>query len=186
MAYCRPPAAAPTNQVMTFSSNVAPTANALTNTTCAIGSTLLGGIAAITPSLAAGTDGIVFAYMNLINTLNITGKNLYITGVTVQGVVTTILANAVTYEYSIAFGDTVVSMVNNEVAFDHAPRFVPLGIESFAIPVGSLGSQGINVLFETPIVIRPREYIHLIARNITAASATGTITLIAQFNGYWD
>ena len=189
MSYCKPPAAAVTTQTTYYSNNVAPTAIALTNTTGAISG--IGGISAVTPSLATGTDGIIFYYLNIANTLNITGKNLYITGVTVQGVVTLALANAFVWEYSLTIGSLSVVLSTAETssfatATTHEPRRIPIGIESFAVGLGSLGGKGINILFDTPLVIRPSEYVELIARSLGAAAATGTITVICQFNGYWE
>lgn len=189
MSYCKPPAATTTTQTTNYSNNVAPTASALANTASALAG--LGGISAVTPSLATGTDGIIISYLNIANTLNITGKNLYITGVTVQGVVTLALANGFVWEYSLTIGASSLSLLTPEtISFTtsttHEPRRIPIGIESFAVGLGSLGGKGINILFDTPLVIRPSEYVQLIARSLGAAAATGTITVIYQFNGYWD
>ena len=173
-----------------YTNNVAPAAAALTNTTALV--TALGGIANITPSAALNLDGIIFSYQNPVPTANITGRNLYITGVDVQGIVTTAIANAMAYIYSIAYGHTAVSLATADTASfitatTHAPRIVPIGIESFTtLTAGSLGGTGIHVTFPSPIVVRPGEFIALMARNPIAAAATGTISVTCGFNGYYE
>ena len=156
----------------------------------------MGGIAAFLPTLTANNDGIVFSYTNLAATVNITGRNLYITGVDVQGVVSVVLAgnaSPVIPIYSIAFGQTAVSLATAETtsfatSTTHAPKVVPLGIESYgaAAAVGTLGGQGIHVQFPSPIVVRPGENIALICRNAGVVTTSGAITVVAAFNGYWE
>ena len=174
-----------------WTNNAAPTAVAVTNTTAAF--TGLGGIAAVLPTLAAASDGIVFSYQNPAPTINITGRNLVIRGVKVQGAVSVILAGGpVIYAYAVAFGHTAVSLATAETASfatatTHAPRIAPLGIESYAATaaVGTLGA-GAFVQFANPIVVRPGEFVALLARNIGVVTTTGAITIVAAFDSYWE
>jgi hypothetical protein len=169
-----------------------PTAVALTNTTAAF--TGLGGIAAVLPTLAANSDGIVFNFTNPAPTINITGRNLVINGAQVQGVVSVILAGGpVVYAYAVAFGQTAVSLATAETgsfvtATTHAPRIVPLGIESYAATaaVGVVGSQGLTLTLANPMVVRPGESVALIVRNIGVVTTTGAITITAVFDSYWE
>lgn len=175
-----------------WTNNTAPTAAVLTNTAAAF--TGLGGIAAILPTLAAQSDGIVFAYQNPVPSINITGRNLVITGVTVQSAVSVILAGGpVTYVYALAFGMTALTQVTTETATfitgtTHAPRILPIGIESFVVtaPVGTLGSSGLQLRLNTPVVVRPGEWVALLARNIGVVTTTGAITNITAIDSYWE
>jgi hypothetical protein len=164
---------------------------ALTNTTAAF--TGLGGIAAVLPTLAAASDGIVFSYQNPVPTINITGRNLVIRGVKAQGAVSVVLAGGpVIYAYAVAFGHTAVSLATGETASfatatTHAPRIVPLGIESYAATaaVGTLGA-GATLQLANPIVVRPGEFVAIVARNIGTVTTTGAITITAVFDAYWE
>jgi hypothetical protein len=176
-----------------WANNGAPTAVALLNTAAAFSG--LGGIAAVLPTLAVASDGIVFGYLNPAPTINITGRNLVIRGVKVQSAVSVILAGGpVVYAYAVAFGHTAATLVTPETgsfitATTHAPRIVPIGIETFAATaaVGTLGSQGGAVLqLANPIVVRPGEWVSIIARNIGVVTTTGAITITAVFDAYWE
>jgi len=174
-----------------WANNAAPTAVALTNTTAAF--TGLGGIAAVLPTLAASSDGIVFSYQNPTPTINITGRNLVIRGVKVQGAVSVILAGGpVVYAYAVAFGHTAVSLATAETgsfvtATTHAPRIVPIGMESYGVTaaVGTLGA-GATLQLANPIVVRPGEFVAIIARNVGVVTTTGAITITAVFDSYWE
>jgi hypothetical protein len=174
-----------------WANSAAPTAVALTNTAAAF--TGLGGIAAVLPTLAAASDGILFSYQNPVPTINITGRNLVVQGVTLQGAVSVILAGGpVIYAYAVAFGHTAVSLATAETASfvtatTHAPRIVPLGIESYpaTAAVGAVGA-GVRLTLENPIVVRPGEFVALIARNLGTVTTTGAITLVAAFDAYWE
>lgn len=174
-----------------WANNTAPTAVAMTNTTAAF--TGLGGIAAVLPTLAAASDGILFSYQNPTPTINITGRNLVIQGVQLRGAVSVVLAGGpVIYAYAVAFGHTAVSLATAETASfatatTHAPRIVPLGIESYAATaaVGTVGA-GCTLLLKNPIVVRPGEFVAIIARNIGTVTTTGAITIVASFDAYWE
>jgi hypothetical protein len=175
-----------------WTNNTAPTAVAITNTTAAF--TGLGGIAAVLPTLAAASDGIVFSYQNPAPTINITGRNLVIMGVKVQGAVSVVLAGGpVVYAYAVAFGHTAVSLATAETASfatatTHAPRIVPIGMETYAATaaVGTLGSQGLTLQLSNPIVVRPGEFVAIVARNIGTVTTTGAITITAVYDAYWE
>ena len=189
-AYCIPtPATGIAVKGTTWANTAAPTAAALTNTTALVAT--LGGIAAVLPTLTAATDGIVFSYLNPLSTINITGRNLYITGVRVQGVVSVVLAGGpVIYTYAVAYGHLGISLATTaaDTALLHTQRIAPIGIESYATTaaVGVMGSQGLELSLDTPIVVRPGEYIQLIAKNIGTVTTTGAITMTCNFNGYFE
>jgi hypothetical protein len=116
--------------------------------------------------------------------------------VKVQGAVSVILAGGpVIYAYAVAFGHTAVSLATAETASfatatTHAPRIVPIGMESYAATaaVGTLGAQGIGATLQlsNPIVVRPGEFVAIIARNIGTVTTTGAITITAVFDSYWE
>ena len=175
-----------------WANNTAPTAVALTNTAAAFVG--LGGIGAVLPTLTANNDGILFSYQNPVPTINIPGRNLIITGVKVQGAVTVALTGGpVVYACAIAFGHTSVSLATGETATfanntTHAPRIVPLGLETFPVTaaVGTEGSGTCVLKFDSPIVVRPGEFIQLILRNMGTVTTAGAITFIGSFHCYWE
>lgn len=176
-----------------WTNNTAPTAAAATNTAAIAGATTLGGLVAVNPTLAANNDGILFAYQNPVSTINITGRNLIVTGVRVQGAVSAALTGGpVVYAYALAFGHTAVSLATTEsgsyaTGTTHAPRIVFLGMETYAAAaaVGVIGA-GIDVTFDTPIVVRPGEFFALVARNMGVVTSAGAITVGFAPNGYFE
>lgn len=175
-----------------WTNSTAPTAVALTNTTAAF--TGLGGIVAVLPTLTANNDGILLNYTNPAPTINISGRNLIITGAKVQGVVTVaFVGGPVLYAYAIAFGQTAVSLATAETASfatatTHAPRIVPIGIESYAATaaVATIGQGATIDLSHAPITVRPGENVSIIARNMGTVTSSGAITLTCTLMGYWE
>lgn len=160
---------------------------AMTNTTAALGSGL-GGQFAAQPTLAAGTDGIVCSYLNPVPTTAIQGRTLLVDGVRIQGLVTTAFTGGpVLYAYSLAFGQTGVSMANAESALGKAPRRIPLGFETFVVtaPVGTLG-QSVYVPFRNPIPINPGEYVAVCAKNLGTVTSAGVIVFLVTFDAHWE
>jgi hypothetical protein len=164
---------------------------AATNTTAALGSGL-GGQFALLPTLAIATDGIISSFLNPAPTAAIPGKTLYIRGVKIQGVVTTVLvgnATPVILAWSLAYGHNAVSLATAEGAGTKAPRRIPLGYETFAAAaaLGTLGSQnGVYMTFAAPIAINPTEYIQAVAKNIGVVTTSGVITYQITFDSYWE
>lgn len=163
---------------------------AMTNTTAALG-TGLGGQFTTTPTLTAGTDGIVCSYLVPVGTSAIPGKSLYVTGVKVHGAVTAGLTGGpVLYAYSISYGGTALALNTTETnAITKAPRRVALGFESFAsaAAAGTMGSQGgCYMNFDSPIVVQPGEYIQIAAKNLGTVTSGGTITFLVTFDAYME
>jgi hypothetical protein len=158
---------------------------AMTNTTAALGSGLGGQFAAL-PTLAANTDGIVCSYQNPVPTAAIPGKTLFIKGVRIQSIVTTVLAGGpVLYEYSLCYGHTAVSLGTGEAATTKAPRRLPIGLETFAAnaALGTLGSvNGQYMAFANPIAVLPGEFVAIAAKNIGTVTTTGVIMFIVTFD----
>lgn len=160
---------------------------AMTNTTAALGSGL-GGQFAAQPTLAVGTDGILCSYQNPASATGQTGRILVITGVTIQGAVTTALTGGnVLYAYSLAFGHTAVSMATGEAIATKAPRRIALGYENYVVTaaVGALGG-GVSRTFLSPITVNPGEFIAIVAKNQGVVTSAGVITFLVTFDGYYQ
>lgn len=174
-----------------WTNSTAPTAVALTNTAAAF--TGLGGIVAVLPTLAANSDGKLLTYQNPAGTINITGRNLVIKAVKIQGTVSVILTGGpVNYAFALAFGHTATSLATAETgsfvtATTHAPRIQPLGFEAYAVTAaaGTIG-QGVLFYFDSPVVVRPGEFVDIIARNIGTVTTLGAITYVIGFDAYFE
>lgn len=173
-----------------YSNSLAAGAGAImTNTTAALGSGLGGQFSAL-PTLAAGTDGIMSSFQVPAGTATAPGKTLYITGVSISSSVTTVLvgnATPVIYAYSLAFGHNNVSLATTTSTTAKAPVRIAIGQESFAAAaaLGVLG-QGVQKVFNSPIVVYPGEFIQTVAKNIGAVTTTGVITFLVTFDCYFE
>lgn len=165
---------------------------AMTNTTAALG-TGLGGQFSALPTLAVGTDGILCSYQNPAGSLTQPPRNLVVTGVRIQGgVTTTLVGGPVLYAYSLAFGHTALTLATAETgsfvtATAKAPRRIPLGLETYAAAAaaGAIGA-GIYVPFASPIVVHPGEFIAIVAKNLGTVTTAGVITLLVTFDGFLE
>jgi hypothetical protein len=180
-----------------FTNSLAPGAGAaMTNTTVALGSGF-GGQFAAQPTLTASTDGIMQSYQNPVGGVNQTPRNLIVTGVRIQSVVTTTCVNAgpIIYVYSLAYGHTAVSMATAETASftsgtTKAPRRIALGVETFPVntTIGTIATAngGIYITFGTPILVAPGEFIAICAKNVGTVSSSGVITFLVNFDAYME
>lgn len=181
-------AAAGTTTALLTNSLAAGAGVAMTNTTAALGSGL-GGQFATQPTLAAGTDGIVSSYQVPVGTAAIPGKSLYITGVRVQGAVTTTLTGGpVLYAYSLAYGHTLVSLANPEtIGTSKSPRRIALGFETFpATAAAGVVGASVYMAFNSPICVQPGEFIQLVAKNLGTVTSGGVIVLLVSFDGFFE
>ena len=161
---------------------------AMTNTTAALGSGL-GGQFVTSPTLTAVTDGIVSSYQVPAGSATVPGKSLYITGVRVQGAVTTTLAGGpVIYAYSLAYGHTAVALNTVEAnGTVKAPRRVALGFETFpATAAAGVIGGGVYMPFNSPIVVQPGEFIQLVAKNVGTVTSAGVIVFLVSFDAYFE
>jgi hypothetical protein len=181
-------AAAATTTAFLANSLAAGAGAAMTNTTAALGSGLGGQFSAL-PTLGQGIDGIVSSYQVPTGTAAFPGKSLYITGVRVQGAVTTSLTGGpVLYAYSLAFGHTGVSLQNAEtIGTSKSARRVSLGYETFPVTsiAGVIGG-GVYMAFNSPICVQPGEFIQLVAKNLGTVTSAGVITFQVSFDGFME
>lgn len=183
-----------TGTITSGSSPNLPTSAAGSNTAANV--TGLGGWGAINAAAGAATDFIACSYLNPAGTINITGRNLLIRGVKVTAINTgaAVATTPTTLLWTLAFGHTAVSLATTETASfatatTHAPRRVQLGFMSadVATPVGGLYSGDVSFNFDSPIVVRPGEYVALIMKIVVGtATASQTITYNVVFDGSFE
>ena len=179
-----------------YVNSAAPTAVALTNTTAAF--TGLGGQAAVLPTLAVSSDGILMNYTNPAPTINITGRNLLIYGVQIGGHVSVVYSAGaiICYQASLQYGHTAVSLATLETgsfvtATTHAPRVVPLGLVSsgptVTAPAGTAFTP-INVQWATPVVVRPGENVAIVLKLGVGGvvTTTGAATFMVNYDAVWE
>lgn len=173
-----------------------PAAAALTNTAASAGSPVgLGGLAHVLPTLAAGTDGILFSFQNPVGSVTQTPRNLVIRGVNLSGAVDLVLTGGpLVLAYSLAYGHTAISMATAEAASfasatTKAPRRVWLGVQSTiaaAVAGTALGPGPLAVRFDSPVVVAPGEFVAITVRNQGTVTSAGSIVVAAAFDAYFD
>lgn len=180
-------------QLVQWANTTEPTAAAATNTTAALG-TGLGGIFKANSMASSATDVIICSYLNPAATVNITGRNLLITGVwaDVTNQVVAVATTAFNFQCAIAFGHTALTLATTEgasfsTATTKAPRRVPIGslYLPVAAPVGA-NSNRIFAQFDSPIVVYPGQYIAFIVKPVVGtATATETLIFNVGFDSYF-
>ena len=161
---------------------------AATNTTAALGSGL-GGQFSLLPTLAVPGDGVISSYQVPAGTAAVPGKSLYITGVHIMGIVSTVLVGGpVLGLWSLAFGHNAVTLATTESATAKAPRRIPLGIQTWvaAAALGVQADRDIHITLQTPVVVHPGEFVQTVFKNIGTVTTTGVITFLIAFDSYWE
>lgn len=159
----------------------------------------LGGVGVMTAeasNAAAGGNKIFSSFTNPAATINITGKNLHITGCKISAINTgaAVVTTPTTLLWTLAYGHTADSMATAEsatfaTATTHAARQIPLGFMSAAIAaaIGAPYDKELNYKFETPIVVRPGERIATTVRFIVGtATGSQSVTATVTFDGYFE
>jgi len=168
-----------------------------TNTTANV--TGLGGLGVMTAqasNVAAAGDMIATSFQNPAPTINRSGRNLYITGIRVSCMNTgaAVATTPTSLIWGIAYGHTAVSLATAEsasfaTATAHAPRRLPLGMCTAAVGAadGTAYDGELEYSFQSPIVIRPGEFISTTVRfRVGTATALQTLTYTVGFGGFWE
>jgi hypothetical protein len=145
----------------------------------------LGGQAGI-QAAAAGIDGCVTAYQNPSPTINITGRNLVISGIRIDAVNlgAAVATTATIIQWSLAYGatgGTIPSLAQAESAsFATATakswRRVALGMSSWLVGDGiGKAAQPIVVTFDNPIVIQPGQWVAAVAKFIVGTATASQV-----------
>lgn len=171
-----------------YTNSLAPGAGAAaTNTTAALGSGL-GGQFSVQPTLAANTDGIIASYQNPAATNVVTGRQLIVTGVWIDGMVTTALTGGpVLYAWSLAWGHTAVSLATAEAATTKSPRRKALGFHGYVV-TAAVGQQPVGGQIYVPlddVVLNPGEFIAVVAKNLGTVTSAGVICNHIGFTSHW-
>jgi len=176
-----------------YSNSALAAAAALTNTTAAAPNVGLGGVVLVLPTLTAGTDGILFSYLNPVGSVTQPPKTLVIKGIRIDASVQVALTGGpLTLIFGAAYGHTALSLATAETgsfvtATAKAPRRVPLGNIDFLVtaPAGS-GAVGIYVPFVSPITVNPGEYFAITMRNVGTVTSAGALAITVFSDHYFE
>ena len=160
----------------------------------------LGGLFQMTAQAsAAGASGDMVAqyYQNPASTINITGRNLVIKGVTISTINygAVIATTPTTLVWGLAYGHTAVSLATAETASfatitTHAPRRIALRMQyaPLGAVIGQKYDDDIVQRFDNcPIVVRPGEFIATTVRFLVGtATASQTIVYTINYDCYFE
>jgi len=161
-------------QASNYPLSSAPGNSALSTSTPSL--TTLGGIVAITNVVGAETDYPVISYQVP------TGFSFVLTGIKIDGVVTTALTTtASTYLWGVGINGTA------NVLTSGSPIRIPIGVQGLlaSAAVGTAVSNPIDHQFKTPLVVESGRYLHIILRVVTGA-ATGVVRWNVMPEGYFE
>jgi len=170
-----------------YANSANPVAAVPTNTTAALG-TGLGGQFWETDTLAVTTDGIICSYQVPAGTVNIAGRRLVINAVTINSFVQTVLTGGgYVASWSLAFGHTAVSLATAEAVAAHAPRRVPLGVQTVASAAAALTVPAqVRMEFSKGIYVNPGEFVAVVKKKVGTAPSAGTIAHLITFDYGWE
>jgi hypothetical protein len=125
------------------------------------------------------------SYQVPAGTIAVQGKRLKITGIRIDAINNgaAVATTATTVQFSLAFGNTAVSLATTDAAATKAPRRVALGYMTW--PVGAaIGTQAtpISVDFSHgPIYVEPGHFVQLVGKFLV-----GTATASQVINFVWQ
>lgn len=170
-----------------MANSAAPATATLSNT--AAGYTTLGGQFQFAAAVGAETDYALFGYQVPAATAAITGRQLFITGVSIDTIntVVAVATTATVLQWSIGVGSTAVSLATAEAAAAKAPRRTPLGIQSFPIAAAVAAAAGVVIANFEPICANAGEFVHIILKiPIGTATATEIFRGTVRIESYWQ
>lgn len=165
-----------------------PATATLSNT--AAGYATLGGKFLFAAVVGAETDYALFAFLNPVPTVNLTGRNLVIRGVWIDSynAVVAVATTPTILEWSLGVGSTAVSLATADAAATRSPKRLALGVQSFL--VGALAgapAERVDINLDAPVVVEPGCYAHIILRvPYGTATATELFRGLVGFNAYWE
>lgn len=186
---CTPDGVA-SGQTGNFVNSTGPVSATLSNT--AAGYATLGGQFQFAAVAGAETDYALFAYLNPAGTAAIPGKNLVITGVTIDvfnmGAVVATTPHVL--QWSLGIGSSGVSLATADSATTGgcAPRRRGIGVQM--LPVGAVIGQNatqVGAQMNTPDVVEPGTYCHIIVKiPVGTATASQIIRGMVSINSYFE
>lgn len=167
-------------------------AAAVVNASATTQFTGLGGVFQVLPTLTAGTDGILCSYQNPAGTVNITPRELYITGVSISAAVAvTLTGGPLVYAHTLCYGSSAASLATTETASftttaTKLSRRVPIGVHG-CIVTAPAGTQfnDIQRRFGAPICVNPGEFVGIALRNLGTVTTLGSVVFTVTFDGYF-
>ena len=162
---------------------------------------LSGGQGIATLQNLAATDMVMTQAQIPAGGLNQTPRTMYITGVRISACSYTATQTAPAagqhiLMQGIFYGNTTANPTTAEsgtfvTATVKAPRKIPISTMTQATgasPVGTAPDRGdIFHTFQAPLIVNPGEYVQLICKMVNgAATATGGLFFIYNFDGYWE
>jgi hypothetical protein len=170
-----------------MANSAAPASATLSNT--AAGYTTLGGQWQFVAVAGAETDYALFAYQVPAATAAVTGRTLFVTGVSIDtfNTVVAVATTATVFQWSLGFGSTAVSLATAEAAATKAPRRFPLGVQSFPV-AAAVGAAATPIVanFE-PVAVNAGEFLHIILKMpIGTATATEIFRGTVRIQGFWE
>lgn len=170
----------PFTQTAQHDNSTTPTAASLSNTTPSYST--LGGRFLFNVVSSAATDYALFGYQVPA------GYQLYITGISISGVVSVALGlTASILKWSLGVNGSAASLATAESPpTSWATRRIPIGTHGATVSsiVGTT-LEPINIVFPTPLVVDSGRYAHVILQT-PVSSSTGTITGEVMINGYQE
>ena len=175
-------------QLANRADSVAPVSVGLSNVSTSYAT--LGGQFRFAAVTGAETDYALFAYQLAAIRANVPSRNLVVTGIGLDTYITgaAVGTTATVLEWYAGVGATGVPLSTPDTVSTKSPRRVHLGVQSFVVgdPIGKLANP-IGVTFDTPLVVNPAEFFHIILRMpIATATASQIIRGSVRVTGYWE
>lgn len=157
----------------------------------------LGGEAGIIAAVP-GIDGAVTAFQNPAPTINITGRNLVITGLRIDSVNigAAVATTATVLQWSLAYGATgatIPSLAQADTgsfvtATAKSWRRIALGLQSWIVTAGiGTPAEQITVKFDSPVVVHPGQWVASVAKFIVGtATPSQVIWATVTFDAHYE
>jgi hypothetical protein len=182
-----------------FGAVILPTTVAIANNSVGAAFVGLGGLFLTTTqatNISATGDNIAQSYQNPSPTINITGRNLIITGMSIYAMNTgaAVATTPTSLIWGLAYGHSAASLATTETgsfvtATTRAPRRIPLGMMTVPVgaAIGACYDTEIVRQFVAPVVVHPGEFFATTVRfRIGTATASQELCYTIGFEGYWE
>lgn len=171
-----------------YTNNAAPASATLSNT--AAGYVTIGGQFQFASIAGAETDYALFAFLIPAPTAVLTNRNLFVKGIRIDtyNIGAIVATNPNLLQWALGVGGSAISLATNDSTGTRAARRIPLGVQTFPIgaAIGAV-AEPINRIFETPIMVEPATYLHIMFKMpLGAATASQFIRGIVAVDAYWE
>lgn len=182
------PSGGAAGQTANNTNSTVPATAALSNTAASYAT--LGGKFLFAAVAGAETDYALFAFLNPVPTVNLTGRNLVIRGVWIDtyNAVVAVATTPTVLEWSFGVGSTAVSLATADAAATRSPKRLALGLQSFLVGAAAgAPAERVDINLDAPVVVEPGCYVHIILRvPYGTATATELFRGHVGFNAYWE